>query len=296
MPTFFIAPASHATTPGHDTNGTGTTLLPWLTISKAHTSAASGDTIICKDGTHTWSSQTFTKSLTIQAENTGLAIFDGAAATISWVLVPNMVKNGLRFTNATATSSAPLFSGGADGLYLFQRCTFGNISISHAVSGEGGLIGTAFSLTGNPTYRLISCLINDITSAGQNALFGGRTFGTTNMVITWDLQNTVIYIANTGANRIQTLFFLAGNAGTNPTIAIIIKNSIISNASGLTVNYRGGSGTHNTNALSNSGFFNITTVPAGTANFTTNPLFENVAGGNFNLRPTSPAQSKGTLV
>jgi len=293
MPTFFIAPASHATTPGHDTTGTGTSLLPWLTISKAHTSAASGDTIICKDGTYTWTSQTFTKALTIQAENIGLAIFDGAAASIRWSLVPSMVKNGLRFTNAVG---APLFEGGADGLYLFQRCTFDNLAISHAAAGEGGLIGTTTVTPGNPTYRLVSCLINDITSTGQNSLFGGRTFGTTNMVITWDLQNTVIYIQNAGASRIQTLFYLTTNTGTNPTIAIIIKNSIISNASGLTVNYRAGGGTYNTNALSNSNFFSITTVPAGTAIITTNPLFENVAGGNFNLRPTSPARNVGTLV
>jgi len=43
-------------------------------------------------------------------------------------------------------------------------------------------------------------------------------------------------------------------------------------------------------------FHNVSGAPSGTGNITADPLFENPAGGNFNLRPTSPAPNTGTLV
>ena len=71
MATYYISPS------GNDTTGTGTSALPWLTISKAHTSAANGDTIILKTSTTTYdfsglasgSVLSTTKTLTVQGES-----------------------------------------------------------------------------------------------------------------------------------------------------------------------------------------------------------------------------------
>ena len=49
---------------GDDSTGDGSSSTPWLTISKAHTEASSGDTIICQDSTaeYAFSTIIFTKS------------------------------------------------------------------------------------------------------------------------------------------------------------------------------------------------------------------------------------------
>ena len=53
---------------GNDSTGNGSFATPWKTVSKAHTSAVSGDTVVFKSSAtaYTWASLAFTKSLTFQ--------------------------------------------------------------------------------------------------------------------------------------------------------------------------------------------------------------------------------------
>ncbi len=84
--TYYISPS------GNDSTGTGATGTPWLTLSKALSTMAGGDTLICKDGTYTGDNNAMSDSTVlppngtsgawtiIKAEHDGAAIFDGENA------------------------------------------------------------------------------------------------------------------------------------------------------------------------------------------------------------------------
>jgi len=87
--------ATYYVSPTGSDSGTGATGSPWATLSKAFSTMAGGDTLICKDGTYTGDSNRITigGSSTIspprgttgaytivKAEHDGLAIFDGQNA------------------------------------------------------------------------------------------------------------------------------------------------------------------------------------------------------------------------
>jgi len=108
MPTYYI----NADT-GNDSTGTGTSGAPWKTISKAHTSAAAGDTIICQDSVaaYTWGNQTFTKGLTIQGQrdNGSGAVFDALNVAVIYSISlgsgENISFSKLKFYNRAMAST-----------------------------------------------------------------------------------------------------------------------------------------------------------------------------------------------
>jgi len=51
--TYWIAPPTHATTPGNDSTGNGSNATPWATFAKAITVLVAGDTLKVKAGTYT---------------------------------------------------------------------------------------------------------------------------------------------------------------------------------------------------------------------------------------------------
>ena len=81
--TYYISPA------GNDSSGTGSSILPWATLSKAFSSMSGGDTLIIKDGTYTGNINSINTTYQIppygssgaytivKAEHDGAAIFDG---------------------------------------------------------------------------------------------------------------------------------------------------------------------------------------------------------------------------
>ncbi len=84
--TYYISPT------GDDSSGTGSSVLPWATLSKGMTSIKGGDTLICKDGTYTGYVNsiyfggtgnqfppfgTSSNYTIVKAEHDGEAIFDG---------------------------------------------------------------------------------------------------------------------------------------------------------------------------------------------------------------------------
>ena len=70
--TIYIAPT------GNDTTGTGTTVAPYLTLTKAITAATAGDTVFCKNGTYDYTNgyTQFNKNITVTCEAQSSAIFD----------------------------------------------------------------------------------------------------------------------------------------------------------------------------------------------------------------------------
>ena len=296
MTNYYIAPATHPTTPGNDTTGNGSSGTPWATISKAHTSASSGDTVICKDGTYAWASQTFSKSLTIAAENNGLAIFDGAGASFTWTFGNITISmTGIIFQNASQTSAAGYIfaSGNAQVVASFTRCKFLDLSIAGAVNFSGGvfLIGQN---TSSSAWSFVSCLIDDpVKNATASAPIFLSIDPSGDDVVSLTMRNCIIYLSTTGGTAINYLI-LANYPGR---VVLSLINNIIYNGTAVTIpvtlTINGGSYSPTAN---NNAFYDFSSVPSGTGNITDDPLFYDVASGNFNLRPTSPALNTGTLI
>lgn len=128
-------------TTGNDTTGTGLTGAPYLTLKKALSVAANGDTILLGDGTYAEDSgggaagylnitQTFTSRITITSESgtPGKVIVKGSSSTanaINFNGAQNMWYDLITFEAQSATvNQAIRFAGGAEGRLIFTRCEF----------------------------------------------------------------------------------------------------------------------------------------------------------------------------
>lgn len=292
-------------TGGNDTTGDGSSSLPWLTISKAHASAASGDTIVVKTSasTYTWLAQTFTKNLTVQGESTTPSnqVFNGAGAAVNgWkadTSITLVIKN-LTFTNALTTSFGVLFglvgSSGTEGNSIsLQNCVFHNLNcVSSGTALRNGIFG--FSDNNNHTSYTLEVKYCLIYNCGCTTAFGVSLFIDPGGV---NSSCTVTFIGNTIYNNATNPFtgFFSPTDASADTSTLTVKNNIFYSVASMP--FRGsGAGVFSTETVSYSCHFNVTSIPAGTANITSDPLFVDVANLNFNLRPTSPALNTGTLV
>lgn len=278
MSIWYISPS------GNDSTGNGSIGTPWATISKAHTSASAGDTIICKDGTYTWASQTFTKSLTIQSENDGLAVFNGGGTNISWTASSSitLALSGLIFEDATSggnTGSGRIFcvSGGITFSLTISRCVLRDLTVFDI----SGWPGSIFMARGTMIVSIISCAIYDIveTNANQSALFAQFVSGALTVTIT----NCIFY------NDLAAVPYVAYRS--TATLEFVVKNTIFYTS--VARAWQTGTPTY---TGSGSNLIYGYTSPAAIYTLSTDPLFYDAASGNFGLRPTSPCLNAGTLV
>jgi len=304
MPTFFIAPTTHATTPGHDTTGTGTSLLPWLTLTKANASSVAGDTVILKNGTYTWSSIGHMTSIRLyRSETVNGAILDGAdgnfgmlAGIFPWDGVGSVSAIGIVFQNVrrTAASGVSVFScaSGALGILSFQNCTFRRLAAAGTdafAANRGGIFwgeGAALNVTFD------NCLFDDCFShTGTTGQLFAPLAGTAPCV--FSLTNCTFSFRAAAPENLRNVFFVVNSNAAYLTVNL--KNNIFSADNGTTVGFF----SHLAKAsivASHNLYDDMTNVSSGAGDITGNPIFENPAGANFNLRPTSPAPNKGTLI
>lgn len=276
MATYYIS------TSGNDTTGDGSSGLPWLTISKAHSSAASGDTIIVKSSASTYSfvNQTFTKSLTIQGESTTPSnqVFDGAAASVRWSTSTasiTVTMSYLKFQNATNNQ---VFRISAASTFSFTSCVF---DCSITISTRGSIFAGEPGGSTIVTYTFKNCEIRGMaTSSGSGSKY---FFNIENGGLTFTMTGCTVY-----APAMTAMF----NNQTGVASTLTIKNCIFYATTSSP--FSSGSGT--TTTATYSDFFQISSSPAGTGNITSDPLFVDAANNNFNLRPTSPCLNTGTLV
>ena len=285
MATIYISPS------GNDTTGAGTSGNPYLTISKAHTVASSGDTIYCLAGTYTWVSQTFSKALTITApspvDNYPVAIFDGAAANVVWSCYSSDVTfENLLFQNVAASGHVfQSYESGVSTIFnccVFRALLFGNANFSHCFNAM------------NVTFT--ACLFDDIYLNGGATDAHRGMCGATNTLYAWQyiFNNCVIYCENSGASRLSTI--VASDVSSIKVIADF-NNCIVYNGTGGTLNlYYDYHGVYTAVTADYCDNYLMTHVPSGTGNLTSDPLFVDAANGNFNLRPDSPCLNTGTLI
>lgn len=283
MATYYISTA------GNDTTGDGSYALPWLTVSKAHTAASSGDVIIVKTSatTYTFASQTFTKSLTIRGETTNPLnhIFDGGGSSINGWKANNtalaITVEYCTFQNATTAANETLFFSNlaAGGVCTMNNCIVRTITMN------------------NGDYDAIF---------GANAANGGRGSIDISLVLVYGLvrgaagTNGAIlnrFASEVGTDTVTNCTFAVGTTGykiyRSVTGSVLtLKNSIFYSDSSLAFGLAAG-GTIN---YSYSCSYNFTSPPSGTGNITSDPLFVDAANSNYNLRPASPCIDSATLI
>jgi hypothetical protein len=280
MATWYISPT------GNDSTGDGSTGNPWLTSSKAVTSATSGDTIIHKDGTYgALPATTTTKDIIHRAENIGMAVCDlnFTAGTGYWGSAyagRSYTFDGFHITNARPGYYFFAMEGPTGASQYWYNCRFSNIRLNP--SGAVNLIGT-FSVN-NATLVYDRCIFQDISVVTSNTIgVFSKAVGTGSVM---SVTNCSLYLTDTGGHYFSKLF----NANSNQFFTF--KNNIIT-ATGATP--YGTLGAANT-TLSHCCFHNITSAPTGSGHITSDPLLVDPANGNFDLRPNSPCINSGTLI
>ena len=207
---------------GNDTTGTGTSGLPWLTISKAVTSSASGDTIHCGAGTYTWVSQAFASARTIVGDAGAAAtIFDGASGNVNWGADISLAISDLTFQNANRNSFPSLFDNTGTAVMSFTNCIFKNLTstANRSIFGKDG------STTNGGSITMIGCLMNNFSATG-----GAGYFGTNASTMSFVVYNCTFY-SNVAAGN--TLGFYRNDGGGSPAANFDIRNCIVVNDNGV---------------------------------------------------------------
>lgn len=301
MATYYINADS-----GNDTTGDGSSALPWLTFSKAHTSATTGDTIILQpaSATYTFASVTFAKSLTVQATTIGDAIFDGTAGAAAWTTgVYSLTLQNLIFQNIT-TNQLGLFylSGTATRDLIIENCIFRDIILGSNNNNSSIICNLAPSSQITQNVLLVACSFENITTPysgidTQIATISNNS-NPNGSAMNFNMINCGVYLPAATyqlKNIVQHIYPAAGDSLT-------MDNVIFDNLSGSTVNFARyyGASASNYNRVSNSCFHNITSPPnaftGGTGNITTAPSYADVDNGNYKLTPDSVATFTGRLI
>jgi len=290
MATYYIDPA------GNNSTGDGSEGTPWLTVSKFNTESATGDTLICLEGTYAgWSGFNYlNKTLVVQAE-TGAdgayksVVFDGSGATQVYAMQNTGGSQGAHYTFkgikwfdfafSNAFISGDLSDTNATMTFPYEDCIF------HTIRSQNGFTewrntryGTSF--TRCKFYKMA----RNVAQGAGGALFVVHVRDQDVSFI-----NTTIYL-DEDTDYYTTLFSIqSATAGS----VFTLKNLIVSDKNDL-ITY--GSSSAASNDISYSDFHQITSPPAGTGVITSDPLFVDSDNNNLNLRPTSPAIDTGTLV
>ena len=281
-------------TSGNDTTGNGSYANPWLTISKAHTSASDGDTIIVKTSTsnYTFATQEFSKILYIVGEDVTEVTFSNISACNGWYTrtSSNFFVNNCTFANIIISANQGLFhhpdnSGNGTGDVTITDCIIHDITLYSTAGARTNIFDcTNASGAGTGTFTVNKCLVYNIIKDGA---------GSAHILYTYQKGNT--YFINTTIYADGSLIdsFNFGNVGVAKVYQF--NNCIIQGKSSSLA--WGSSSTHSSTY---SCFNNMTSIPAaitgGTGVITSDPLFVDPANGNFNLRPNSPCINTGTLI
>lgn len=284
---------------GNDTTGNGSSANPWLTFAKALTSSTSLDTIYLQGATGTYNfmyqSGAYAggsySSRTIRGDSAATSVFDGAGGDSRFMLSSNWNFYDVTFQNVVDAS--PYYGvisysnqSSAIGTATFTRCIFKNITTigGVAANAQGGIF-SAFAAN-NPTYTFKQCIFYNLLSGAT----AGKIFNTTN-TLSVNMTNCVIAITDT----VNMITSICGGSGGSGKGTYTFKNTAIANYSGGTVTY---GPVPSDLTMSYCDNYLMTSVPSGTGNITTDPLFidPTTAGGNFLPQPTSPLWKAGNLI
>jgi hypothetical protein len=272
---------------GNDITGDGSSSNPWLTLNYAVSEAANNDIIVAQDSTNSYAFTSFSitdKSLTIQGESEGGAVFDGNGAQVeinsnSTVFAQNFLD--LEFTNC---SGYGIYDGiFRIGIANFTRCKFYNLNFQHP---RAGIMQALANINDEQTAVFLSCLFYNLNNTASNDRVGFLLGGNNDRTTTATLNNCVIHIYS--SNNIRTV-----TGDSNADKNLYLTNTILLNDSvnDIIIEPLRGESTMNYSC-----YYNFVDPPAGSNNINSDPLFIDPANNNYNLSPTSPCIDAGTLI
>ncbi len=270
---------------GNDSTGAGTSASPWLTVAKALTVTTNGDTIYLQNSiTHfTWASVNIYVTLTIQGQSIAGAVLDAGGTYASWGLNNNITLLNLRFTNNIVTSAGTYRQFACGSITITAtNCQWDNCVVyNDGGTGNGGLFNAA-----DLVFNCTSCIFANITGFydvnAKNCLI--RCSGT----LTANFTNVTVFLNGTATTNLPYVF-------DPSSIYATLLNCIFQNSGAGTVYLN--QYTVYSQSLTYCNFYGITpyNLTAGTGCISADSLFVDPANNNFNLRPTSPCISTGTI-
>lgn len=315
MATYYISPS------GNDTTGDGTTGTPWLTINKANTESAIGDTIILKAGTYTgWDTYgDMDESRIYQGEtdanNYPITIMDNSGSALSsggyvWGSINgNTYINNILWKRADHYSSGnfrPLFAIDC-GLYRVYAngCVFDDLEgyVSAAKGGVWSGSNKAGSVRTSLRLTMTGCLVFDTVglatplASTSDAMFLAQVRTNTSRM-DLELYNNTFFVS------VDFTAIITGqyNFVDNPLYSdIVIKNNIFYMPTDVGTQLAYLELTTGMDEDYNC-FYNISDNPGvynysfGSNTIEAEPLFVDRAGGNYNPRPSSPTVGAGITI
>ena len=269
---------------GNDSTGSGTSVAPWLTIAKALTAVATGDTIYLQNSTahYTWATATI-PTITIQGQSTTSVIVDagGAGNYAPWTVTAGPTFNNITFTGNDGTGHSTgqqfLSNSSSAAVVTFNYCIFTAITIA------------GYGLVGQVNWTMNYCLLYNLTNVtgSQNVLSLGGSISHSESIT---LVGCTFYFNKTGSAQFG--YVINGHIPSTYTLRSCIFVNVGDAMSAFTVLT-----TATTNAsycdFYGTGINGHVTLGAGC--IAVDPLFIDPTNSNFNLQPTSPCIATGSL-
>lgn len=259
---------------GNDTTGSGTSVAPWKTITKALTAATTNDTIFFQRATavYPWSGTPTIVPITFTCTTLGDAVIDGGSVNFTFFM--NTGNGTWNFTNMIWQN----FGANADFSYLQSINSTLNFTnnIFRTFVSSGPFNGAAASGT---TLNFLGCLFYGFSYV--SAFFPGVI---RDACANLNVTNCTYFCSAAAVNALKFLY-------TNGSMNVVLKNNIFYNTNSVGFN-TGGTFTGSTN----NDIFGFSSPPSMTNTITSDPLFVDAANANFNLRPTSPCIDAGVII
>jgi hypothetical protein len=276
---------------------------PWQTFAKVNSSATSGDTVICAAGefiltaTLTWSKSfyiygaaldpTTRRPTTIVKHTTpidGQLFINLTGLTHTWSRV---LFTGVGPANPTSAQYSVLRTDASGATLILEDCWFDEVLLGTA-SGNQVVVGKRYT-TGSLYLSLRRCVFNNcrgMNGVPSTGLITANLYDSTDIV---EIINCVISQTSTTYPPVRFI------NNMNNTGKIRVVNSIFYNNTGSSIPLFY-STTYGIEYYRNSVAYNMTNVPTGTGNLTSDPKFVDAVNKKFWLAPDSPCLGAGTVV
>jgi len=268
----------------HSGTESGSVDEPYNTFTEAMTAASDGGVIAVKDGTHTTSNITLTKSLTFVGESTS-AIISSTGSNYGGVFNARNTGNSLKvetlklFHNATINTFGLIIAGNtANATVTVEGCILemGSLTLNPSIINRGWFAGHSSPITSLTVSDTVILGGTDGTASGL--VVGGDSIQDGFDAI--DIQRCTIVVTGGSATKLSSY-----SAGI--TSSTFKNNIFVGNGNSETLGFT--PITASNNCYHNNG---ISSGSGGTV--FADPQFVDSATGDYRLRPSSPCINAGT--